>query len=114
VALSSTARVIDYQLRHAGELVVYGTQKGYGLLDEAALDRTDPTGFDFKGTLRTLMVRDGAFTGLAEDATITHKGITYTIRDVGNARTDGLRALLVTLGPNAAPPAAVDHIVVTP
>jgi hypothetical protein len=49
VALSSTARVIDYQLRHAGELVVYGAQKGYGLLDEAALDRTDPADLDSAG-----------------------------------------------------------------
>jgi hypothetical protein len=98
VALSSTARVIDFQLRHAGELVVYGAQRSYGLLDEAAFDRTDPAVLEFRGTLRTLMVRDGAFTGLAEDAKIVHDGVTYTIRDVGNARTDGLRALLVTVG----------------
>jgi hypothetical protein len=114
VGLSSTAKVIDYQLRHAGELVVFGTQKGNGLLDETALDQYDETRFRFKGTLYTLLVREGAFSGLTEDATIVHDGLTYTIRDVGNRRTDGLRALLVTLGGNVAPPAPVDHIVVTP
>lgn len=97
-----SAAHIDFQLRHAGELVVFGTQKGYGLLDLASLDTTLETGIRVKGQTHTLVVREGAFTGLTArkpNNIITVAGTAYVILDLGYVGTDGLRRLPVAEAP---------------
>jgi hypothetical protein len=103
-----TAAHIDYALRSAGDVVTFGAQSGYGLLDSPDLDVSDHTEFRFRGYARTLVVREGQFTGLAEDQTINFAGVPFLIRDVGSAGANGLRRLAVT---RATP---IDHLAVTP
>lgn len=105
---------IAHVLAHVGEIVVYGTQTGYGLLDSPGLDVSDEAGFRFRGYARVLVVREGQFTGFTQETDITVGGTTFAIRDIGTAGTDGLRRLLVTARSVVAPPATVDHVVVTP
>lgn len=99
MSLGTTAQ-IDFQLKHAGVPVVYGTQRGYGLLDLMTLNDRLETGMEIKGATHTLLVRDGAFTGLtarAPNNKITVNGVVYVILDLGYAATNGTRKMPVAV-----------------
>lgn len=98
----------DFILQDAGGIVTFGNQSGYGILESPDTDVTDTQGMRLRGYARVLVVREGAFTGLAEDQPITYAGLAFLIRDLGNAGATGLRRLAVT---RATP---VDHLTVNP
>jgi hypothetical protein len=78
--------------------VVYGAQSCYGdVKREPVVDATS-SGLQRIGTHVTLVIRDGALTGLADDSAITVNGSAFTIRDVGIAHQDGTRMLTLVDG----------------
>jgi hypothetical protein len=79
---------LDFMLADTGAAVKYGTQRGYGLLDVAqdrGIDQhNQPVAFE----RRTLILRTGAFNGLAVDTTIRIDGADYQIHQISPV-TDG-------------------------
>lgn len=80
--------------------VTYGAQSCYGDLKRATLEELIDSGLHRAGSHITLLIRDGALTGLVDESSITVNGAPFTIRDSGEALADGSRLLtLVDLTP---------------
>lgn len=99
---------VRFQVKHAGLPVVFGTQRGFGLLNLPGFDATDPTTLRLKGSRYELAIVEGDWTGITQDATITVDArnalnlpsalrviANYLIKDIGNAGTDGLRRITI-------------------
>lgn len=100
LSAAAYAAHIDFAFRMApdGVTIVYGTQKGFGLLNKPNFDVTTQQQLRIKGPKYELALRDSAFTGLTQDTSILVNSATYTIRDIGEVDTAGVRRMIVTKG----------------
>lgn len=96
MSIASLAADLDSVLQHAGVAVTIGAVSSYGILKrEASEVASDSGGIAVKGRRYTLRVREGTFSGLAQDASVTADGSSYKIRDIGTAMPDGSRTLIL-------------------
>lgn len=93
--LNSSAADIDYALKDAGVAVTIGATSGFGVLRTEEIVVETPSGLQIVGQQMTLTVREGKFSGLAQDVAVTADGSSYTIRSPGKPQTDGTRKLVL-------------------
>lgn len=87
---------LDYMIAESPDsaAITYSAQTGFGLLDRDTVQAIQADGaLEILGDSIAVWVRDGKFTSLAMDATITVGGTSYTIRDIGTPLTDGMRKI---------------------
>lgn len=92
--INSSTADIDYALEDAGVVVRIKGVDGYGSLRHEDIEVLSESGrVAVVGRRYLLAVREGYFTGLAQDVLVEADGDEYRIENIGFAKSDGTRTL---------------------
>lgn len=93
--IPSLASDLDAIFAHAGDTVKILGVTGKGSLRTEAIEVATDAGLKVIGKRQTLTVRDGAFSGYAQDVAVEVNGDDYKIENIGVVGADGCRRLIL-------------------
>lgn len=86
---------LDAIFEHAGDTVKIGGVTGRGSYRREAIEALTDAGLKVIGHRHVVTVRDGAFSGYAQDVAVEVNGDDFKIENIGVVGPDGLRRLIV-------------------